>query len=82
MYVVQHICLYIHDPRESHFRTLKQILRYIRGTTAYAFQLYSPPNRFLISYSDALEWLSNDSSIYIGLVCLFSHNPLSWSSKH
>nr|GEY11881.1 RNA-directed DNA polymerase, eukaryota, reverse transcriptase zinc-binding domain protein [Tanacetum cinerariifolium] len=26
-YVVQHVCLYMHDPREPHFSALKQILR-------------------------------------------------------
>ncbi|GKC07810.1 ribonuclease H-like domain-containing protein [Tanacetum coccineum] len=31
-YVVQQICLYMHDPRGPHFTALKRILRYIRGT--------------------------------------------------
>ncbi|XP_071704924.1 uncharacterized mitochondrial protein AtMg00810-like [Rutidosis leptorrhynchoides] len=31
-YVVQQICLFMHDPREPHFSALKRILRYIRGT--------------------------------------------------
>ncbi|GJQ98482.1 ribonuclease H-like domain-containing protein, partial [Tanacetum coccineum] len=30
-YAVQHVCLYIHDPREPHFLALKRILRYVRG---------------------------------------------------
>nr|GEV65335.1 hypothetical protein [Tanacetum cinerariifolium] len=29
---VQRVCLYMHDLREPHFSTLKQILRYARGT--------------------------------------------------
>nr|GEV46483.1 ribonuclease H-like domain-containing protein [Tanacetum cinerariifolium] len=30
-YVVQHVCLYMHDPREPHFAALKRILCYVRG---------------------------------------------------
>jgi hypothetical protein len=28
-YAVQQVCLYIHDPQESHLRTTKWILRYL-----------------------------------------------------
>ncbi|GJZ64080.1 ribonuclease H-like domain-containing protein [Tanacetum coccineum] len=31
-YVVQQICLYMHDPWEPHLATLKRILRYVQGT--------------------------------------------------
>jgi hypothetical protein len=31
-YAVQHVCLYMHDPREPHLAALKRILRYVRGT--------------------------------------------------
>lgn len=31
-YVVQQICLFMHDPREPHMSALKRILRYIKGT--------------------------------------------------
>ncbi|GKA27238.1 ribonuclease H-like domain-containing protein [Tanacetum coccineum] len=31
-YVVQQICLYMHDPREPHLAALKRILRYVQGT--------------------------------------------------
>nr|GEV34162.1 ribonuclease H-like domain-containing protein [Tanacetum cinerariifolium] len=30
--MVQQVCLYIHDPQESHFTTIKRILRYVRET--------------------------------------------------
>ncbi|GKF29697.1 ribonuclease H-like domain-containing protein, partial [Tanacetum coccineum] len=39
-YVVQQICLYMHDPRDSHFTALKRILRYVRGTIDHGLQLY------------------------------------------
>nr|GEV18316.1 ribonuclease H-like domain-containing protein [Tanacetum cinerariifolium] len=31
-YVFQHVCLYMHDPCDPHFTTLKRILRYVCGT--------------------------------------------------
>nr|GEY12222.1 hypothetical protein [Tanacetum cinerariifolium] len=39
-YVVQQVCLYMHDPRDPHFTALKRILRYVCGTLDYALQLH------------------------------------------
>ncbi|GKA59571.1 ribonuclease H-like domain-containing protein [Tanacetum coccineum] len=54
-YVVQQVCLYMHDPREPHFLALKRILRYVRGTLDYGLQLFSFSTTYLIAYSDA-DW--------------------------
>ncbi|XP_023752713.1 uncharacterized mitochondrial protein AtMg00810-like [Lactuca sativa] len=81
-YVVQQVCLYIHDSREPHFTAFKRILRYIRGTLDHGLQLYASPSRGLIAYSDA-DWAScpftrRSTSSY----CVFmGQNLLSWSSK-
>ncbi|GJS16658.1 ribonuclease H-like domain-containing protein, partial [Tanacetum coccineum] len=40
-YVVQQVCLYMHDPREPHFSALKRILRYVHGTLDHGLQLFS-----------------------------------------
>ncbi|GJZ10240.1 ribonuclease H-like domain-containing protein [Tanacetum coccineum] len=55
VYVVQHVCLYMHDPREPHFSALKRILRYVQGTLDYGLQLFSSTTDSLIAYSDA-DW--------------------------
>nr|GEZ86553.1 ribonuclease H-like domain-containing protein [Tanacetum cinerariifolium] len=39
-YVVQHICLYMHEPRDPHFTALKRILCYARGTLDYGLHLH------------------------------------------
>nr|GEW61290.1 ribonuclease H-like domain-containing protein [Tanacetum cinerariifolium] len=39
-YVVQQVCLYMHDPRDPHFTALKRILLYVRGTLDYGLQLH------------------------------------------
>nr|GEW09257.1 ribonuclease H-like domain-containing protein [Tanacetum cinerariifolium] len=54
-YDVQHVCLYMHDPREPHFSALKRILRYVQGTLDYGLQLFSSTTDSLIAYSDA-DW--------------------------
>ncbi|GJV56508.1 ribonuclease H-like domain-containing protein [Tanacetum coccineum] len=39
-YVVQQVCLHMHDPRDPHFTALKRTLRYVRGTLDYGLQLH------------------------------------------
>ena len=54
-HVVQQVCLYMHDPRESHFALIKRILRYIKGTMEYGLTLSRSRSHDLIIYSDA-DW--------------------------
>jgi hypothetical protein len=39
-YVVQQICLHMHDPRESHLATLKRLLSDVRGTVDFGLILH------------------------------------------
>ncbi|GJY86504.1 ribonuclease H-like domain-containing protein [Tanacetum coccineum] len=50
--LVQQICLYMHDPRESHFAALKHILRYVQGTVDFGLQLYVSATTSLVGYTD------------------------------
>lgn len=52
-YVVQQICLYMHDPHEPHFHALKRILRYIQGTIDHDLQIHLSCTTSLIAYFDA-----------------------------
>nr|GFD43927.1 ribonuclease H-like domain-containing protein [Tanacetum cinerariifolium] len=39
-YVVQQICLHMHNPREPHLAAVKRVLLYIRGTLDHDLQLH------------------------------------------
>lgn len=54
-YAVQHVCLFMHDPRESHFHALKRIIRYIHGTVSLGITISPSPKCDLIAYTDA-DW--------------------------
>ncbi|GJT51470.1 ribonuclease H-like domain-containing protein [Tanacetum coccineum] len=81
-YAVQHICLYMHDPREPHLAALKRILRYVQGALDLGLHLYASSNTFLVGYTD-VDWAGcpstrrSTSSYYVFL----GDNLLSWSAK-
>lgn len=54
-YSVGVLSRYMHDPRASHLSALKQILRYVKGTSEYGlnFTRSSKENVSLIGYSDS-----------------------------
>ncbi|KAL8159622.1 LOW QUALITY PROTEIN: hypothetical protein V2J09_001159 [Rumex salicifolius] len=76
-YVVQQVCLYMHEPRESHFNAPKCIFRYIKGTTNFSLLISQ-----LTAYTD-VDWARcpdirrNTSGYYVYL----SDNLIFWSSK-
>jgi hypothetical protein len=52
-YVVQQICLHMHDPREPHLIAMKRILRYLQGTPEYDLLLHRTSCSDLTVYTDA-----------------------------
>nr|GEW63474.1 ribonuclease H-like domain-containing protein [Tanacetum cinerariifolium] len=81
-YVVQQVCLYMHDLQEPHFSALKRVLRYVRGILEYGLQLFSSSTTDLVAYSDAdlagCPTTRRSTSSY----CVFlGNNLLSWSVK-
>ncbi|GJS36285.1 ribonuclease H-like domain-containing protein [Tanacetum coccineum] len=68
-YVVQHVCLYMHDPQEPHFSALKRILRYVQGTLDYGLQLFSSI-LIIVAYSDVIGTASHPL-LYLTPLCLY-----------
>lgn len=54
-YAVQQVCLFMHDPRESHLNALKCVLRYVKGTITHGRRLHKSKTSGLVAYSDA-DW--------------------------
>nr|GEZ14803.1 ribonuclease H-like domain-containing protein [Tanacetum cinerariifolium] len=81
-YVVQQVCLHMHDPRESHLSALKRMLRYVHGTLNYGLQLFSSSATSLVSYSDA-DWAGCPTTRrFTSAYCVFlGNNLLSLSAK-
>ncbi|KAJ0647711.1 putative RNA-directed DNA polymerase [Helianthus annuus] len=81
-YAVQQVCLFMHDPRESHFAFMKRIIRYIQGTLDYGIRIGRSRSHDLVAYSDADWGGCPDSRRSTSGYCVFlGDNLLSWSSK-
>jgi hypothetical protein len=81
-YVVQQVCLHMHDPREPHLAALKRILRYIRGTLHLGLHLRPSTQDDLVVYSVA-DWAScpDTRKSTSGYAVFLGDNLVSWSSK-
>ena len=81
-YAVQQICLFMHDPRESHLQLIKRIFCYVKGTAHLGLQLHVDSSRELVAYSDA-DWAGcPDTRKSTSGFCVFlGSNLVSWSSK-
>lgn len=55
-YVVQQMCLFMHDQKIQHLFTLKQIICDMHGTVEFGLHLYSSSIDKLVSYTDA-NWV-------------------------
>jgi hypothetical protein len=81
-YVVQQVCLHMHDPREPHLAALKRILRYIRSTLALGLLLRPSTGTYLVVYTDA-DWAGclDTRRSTSGYAIFLGDNLISWSSK-
>ncbi|GKB14128.1 ribonuclease H-like domain-containing protein [Tanacetum coccineum] len=81
-YVVQQICLYMHDLREPHFAALKRIMRCVQGTLDLGLHLYASATTSLVGYTDA-DWVGCPSTrrSTSGYCVFLGDNLLSWSAK-
>ena len=79
---VNSICQYMHVPTEDHFRTLKHILRYVKGTVHHGLQLHCNPSCDLLAYSDA-DWADcpDTRRSTTGYLIFLGPNLISWCSK-
>jgi hypothetical protein len=81
-YVVQQICLHMHDPREPHLTAMKCIMRYLQGTPDYGLLLHRSSSSDLVVYTEA-DWVgcSNTHRSMSGYAMFLGDNLVSWSTK-
>ncbi|GAU39478.1 hypothetical protein TSUD_159100 [Trifolium subterraneum] len=84
-YSVNKVCQFMSHPLESHWKAVKRILRYLKGTISHGLLLhpspFSPPFS-LRAYSDA-DWATDqdDRRSTSGSCIYFGPNLISWGSK-
>lgn len=81
-YAVGEAARFCNNPKESHWKLVKRILSYLRGTLDYGIQYDDPNNVELVMYSDA-DWAGDQLdrksvSGYIGFIC---GGPMTWKSR-
>jgi hypothetical protein len=81
-YVVQQICLHMHDAREPHLTAMKRILRYLRGTPDFGLLLRRLSSSGLVVYTDA-DWAGYPDTRHStsGYAVFLGDNLVSWSAK-
>ncbi|XP_074313420.1 uncharacterized protein LOC141648591 [Silene latifolia] len=81
-YAVQQLCLFMHNPMDTHMNALKRVIRYVKGTLSYGLWLGSSSPTSLMSYTDA-DWAGcPDTRCSTSGYCVFlGDNLISWASK-
>ena len=81
-YSVGVLSRYMQDPRESHGAALKQVMRYLQGTTGYGLVFKKSDKTGLVGYSDASHSVdADDGKSTGGHVFYLNECPISWCSQ-
>ncbi|XP_024020247.1 uncharacterized protein LOC112091288 [Morus notabilis] len=81
-YSVNRVCQFMHKPLETHWRAVKRILRYLRGTLDFGLHLQKSTQLNLLGFCDA-DWASDpdDRKSTSGYCVYLGSNIVSWCSK-
>ncbi|XP_061338842.1 uncharacterized mitochondrial protein AtMg00810-like [Gastrolobium bilobum] len=79
---VNKVCQFMHAPLDTHWKTVKRILRYLSGTVSHGFTINPSNNFHLAAYCD-YDWDSDlDHRRSTSGFCIFlGSNLVTWSSK-
>ncbi|PNX94499.1 retrovirus-related Pol polyprotein from transposon TNT 1-94, partial [Trifolium pratense] len=82
---VNKVCQFMAHPLETHWKAVKRILRYLKGTSSHGLLLHPSPTSppfSLRAYSDA-DWATDqdDRRSTSGSCIYFGSNLISWGSK-
>ena len=81
-YSVSKVCQYMHNPTINHWKALKRILRYIKGTVDQGLVFTSCTNFRLLFFADA-DWGADcDDRKSINGYCVYlDNNLIAWKSN-
>lgn len=80
--MVQHVCLFMHDPREPHFLALSESCVYLHGTLHHGLYIRLSHVDPLVSYFDVdVAGCPLKRRSTSGLYVYLSDNLVPWSSK-
>ncbi|GJU73428.1 copia protein [Tanacetum coccineum] len=81
-YMVQQICLHMHDPCDTHMHALKRIICYLQGILSYGLHLTRSATHNLVAYTDA-DWggCPDTRCSTSGYGVFMGDNLISWSFK-
>ena len=70
------------NPQKEHCTALKQILKYLKGTTTIGILYKQDRSDKCVGYSDT-DWAGDpsDRKSTSGYIFMFSDGPISWRSK-
>ena len=76
-FVVSKLSRFVSNPGDSHWRALKRVMHYLKGTMSYGIHYTGYP-KVLESYFDA-NWISNADEVHAtsGYVFLFGGGAVS-----
>ncbi|KAJ9546687.1 hypothetical protein OSB04_019230 [Centaurea solstitialis] len=81
-YSVGEVSRYMQSPRESHARAIKQILRYLKGTTSFGINYERGNDMNLVGYSDSSHNDDvDDGRSTTGHVFYLGTSPITWCSQ-
>lgn len=80
-HAVNYVCQFMHSPTQSHFASVKRILRYVKGTLHQGL-CFTPSSLFMTAFCDA-DWAGNqfDRRSTSGFCVFLGDNIISWSAK-
>lgn len=80
-FVVNKVCQYMHAPTDSYWAAVKCILRCLKGTASYGFQITRGTSFSLHGFTD-VDWAGSidDRKSTGGYLVFFGQTPISWKS--
>ncbi|KAD6118644.1 hypothetical protein E3N88_09915 [Mikania micrantha] len=81
-YSVGYVSRFMQAPKQSHMQAVKQILRYVKGTTCFGLHYERNMSKTLLGISDSSHMADmDDGKSTTGLIFFFNNAPISWNSQ-